>query len=156
MGMRTISPPASTAESFLFHYAEKNDYDILLLDIEMGDMDGVTMAKRLRRDNDTIQIVFITGYSDYISDRQYTAGLHPNRHKSLSYNPFPSHPCLLKAISADVPSAVFQFDILFLRHHALIGRTDNLILVNQLLHAVRTPAGNPCNCTTKRHLIKRD
>ena len=26
----------SSAESFLFHYAEKNDYDILLLDIEKG------------------------------------------------------------------------------------------------------------------------
>ena len=56
-----------SAENFLFRYAEENDYDILLLDIEMGHMDGVTMAKKLRRDNDTVQIVFITGYSDYIS-----------------------------------------------------------------------------------------
>ena len=58
----------ASAENFLFHYGEKNDYDILLLDIEMGAMDGVTMAKKLRQDNDTIQIVFITGYSDYISE----------------------------------------------------------------------------------------
>jgi len=34
-----------SAESFLFRYEEKNDYDILLLDIEMGGMDGVSMAK---------------------------------------------------------------------------------------------------------------
>jgi DNA-binding LytR/AlgR family response regulator len=65
-----------SAESFLFHYAEESDYDILLLDIEMGDMDGVTMAKKLRRDNDTIQIVFITGYSDYISEGYEVAALH--------------------------------------------------------------------------------
>lgn len=65
-----------SAESFLFHYAEKNDYDILLLDIEMGDMDGVTMAKKLRKDNDTVQIVFITGYSDYISEGYEVAALH--------------------------------------------------------------------------------
>ena len=65
-----------SAESFLFAYAEKKDYDILLLDIEMGAMDGVTMAKRLRRENDTVQIVFITGYSDYIAEGYDVAALH--------------------------------------------------------------------------------
>jgi DNA-binding LytR/AlgR family response regulator len=66
----------SSAENFLFHYTEESDYDILLLDIEMGTMDGVTMAKKLRKDNDTIQIVFITGYSDYISEGYEVAALH--------------------------------------------------------------------------------
>lgn len=66
----------SSAENFLFHYAEENDYDILLLDIEMGTMDGVTMAKELRKSNDTIQIVFITGYSDYILEGYEVAALH--------------------------------------------------------------------------------
>ncbi|MGN1188379.1 MAG: LytR/AlgR family response regulator transcription factor [Lachnospiraceae bacterium] len=66
----------SSAENFLFHYADKKDYDILLLDIEMGSMDGVAMAKKLRMDNDTVQIVFITGYSDYISEGYEVAALH--------------------------------------------------------------------------------
>lgn len=66
----------ASAEQFLFHYAEKKDYDILLLDIEMGEMDGVTMAKKLRQENDTIQIVFVTGYSDYISEGYDVAALH--------------------------------------------------------------------------------
>ena len=66
----------SSAENFWFHYAEENDYDLLLLDIEMGEMDGVTMAKQLRRTNDTVQIVFITGYSDYISEGYEVAALH--------------------------------------------------------------------------------
>ena len=57
-----------SAENFMFHYADVKDYDILLLDIEMGGMSGVAMAKELRRDNSTVQIVFITGYSDYISE----------------------------------------------------------------------------------------
>ena len=64
------------AESFLFRYAEESDYDILLLDIEMGAMDGVTMAKELRKSNDTVQIIFITGYSDYISEGYEVAALH--------------------------------------------------------------------------------
>ena len=66
----------TSAENFLFHYAEESDYDILLLDIEMGAMDGVTMAKQLRKNNDTVQIVFITGYSDYISEGYEVSALH--------------------------------------------------------------------------------
>ena len=66
----------ASAENFLFHYATESDFDILLLDIEMGNMDGVTMAKQLRRNNDTIQIIFITGYSDYISEGYEVAALH--------------------------------------------------------------------------------
>lgn len=66
----------SSAEEFLFTYAEKKDYDILLLDVEMGKMDGVSMAKRLRKENDTVQIIFITGYSDYIAEGYEVEALH--------------------------------------------------------------------------------
>ena len=65
-----------SAEAFLFRYAEDKDWDILLLDIEMGAMDGVTMAKRVRQDNEAVQIVFITGYSDYIAEGYEVAALH--------------------------------------------------------------------------------
>jgi len=65
-----------SAEQFLFRYAEDKDWDILLLDIEMGAMDGVTMAKRVRQDNEAVQIVFITGYSDYIAEGYEVAALH--------------------------------------------------------------------------------
>ena len=65
-----------SAENFLFGYGDKSDYDILLLDIEMGEMDGVSLAKRLRRENETLQIVFVTGYSDYISEGYEVAALH--------------------------------------------------------------------------------
>ncbi len=66
----------SSAEQFLFHYEEDKGFDVLLLDIEMGAMDGVTMAKRVRRDNEAIQIVFITGYSEYIAEGYEVAALH--------------------------------------------------------------------------------
>lgn len=66
----------SSGEAFLFRYAEDKSWDILLLDIEMGAMDGVTMAKRVRKDNEAVQIVFITGYSDYIAEGYEVAALH--------------------------------------------------------------------------------
>ena len=65
-----------SAESFLFRYEENKSYDILLLDIEMGAMDGVDLAKAVRRDNETVQIVFITGYSEYIAEGYEVAALH--------------------------------------------------------------------------------
>lgn len=65
-----------SAEQYLFFYAEDKCDDILLLDIEMGAMDGVTLARKLRQENETIQIVFITGYSDYISEGYDVAALH--------------------------------------------------------------------------------
>ena len=79
----------ASAEAFLFCYAEDKNWDILLLDIEMGAMDGVTMAKRVRRDNEAVQIVFITGYSDYIAEGYEVAALHylmkpVNREKLLT------------------------------------------------------------------------
>ena len=66
----------SSAEVFLFRYAEDKEWDILLLDIEMGAMDGVTMAKKVRAHNEAVQIVFITGYSDYIAEGYEVAALH--------------------------------------------------------------------------------
>ena len=39
-----------SAEAFLFRYAEDKDWDILLLDIEMGAMDGVSLAKKIRQE----------------------------------------------------------------------------------------------------------
>ena len=65
-----------SAEQFLFRYEEDKNYDILLLDVEMGGMDGVTMARTVRQDNEAVQIVFITGYSDYIAEGYDVAALH--------------------------------------------------------------------------------
>ena len=66
----------ASAEEFLFEYEEDKSYQILLLDIEMGKMDGVTMAKKIRQASDSVQIVFITGYSDYIAEGYEVAALH--------------------------------------------------------------------------------
>ena len=78
-----------SAEAFLFQYTEDKDWDILLLDIEMGTIDGVTMAKRVRQDNEAVQIAFITGYSEYIAEGYEVAALHylmkpVNREKLLT------------------------------------------------------------------------
>lgn len=65
-----------SAEAFLFSYEEKNDYDILLLDIEMGGQNGVELAKRIRRDNQSVQIIFVTGFPDFMAEGYEVAALH--------------------------------------------------------------------------------
>lgn len=54
----------------LLSWMEKhhNEIDLLFLDIEMGALNGMETARQLRADNDTLQIVFVTGFSDYVFD----------------------------------------------------------------------------------------
>ena len=65
-----------SGESFLFTYAEQKNFDILLLDIEMNAINGVELAKTIRRENDGVQIIFITGFPDYIAEGYEVAALH--------------------------------------------------------------------------------
>jgi DNA-binding LytR/AlgR family response regulator len=65
-----------SAESFLFHYADDKSFDILLLDIQMKNMNGVELAKQIRRDNDSVQIIFITGFPDFMAEGYEVSALH--------------------------------------------------------------------------------
>lgn len=64
-----------SAESFLFSYADR-PCDLLLLDIEMGQLNGMELAKKLRAEDDMLPVVFITGYSDYMNDGYEVEALH--------------------------------------------------------------------------------
>lgn len=66
----------SSAEAFLFEYAEDRDYDVLFLDIEMRGMNGVELAKKIRGGNEDVQIVFVTGYPDFIAEGYEVSALH--------------------------------------------------------------------------------
>ena len=65
-----------SAESFLFSYEDDPSIDILLLDIQMQKMDGVDLARKIRQDNENIQIIFITGYPDFIAEGYEVSALH--------------------------------------------------------------------------------
>lgn len=55
-----------SAESFMFSYEDDSDYDLLLLDIQMKEMNGMELANKLRARKEEVQILFITGISDYV------------------------------------------------------------------------------------------
>lgn len=65
-----------SAEAFLFQYEDGKNFEILLLDIEMDGMSGVELAKRVRQKDETVQLVFITGFPDFMAEGYEVSALH--------------------------------------------------------------------------------
>lgn len=55
----------TSAENFLFESEDKIEYDLLILDIQMGKMNGVELARTLRKRGFSGQLIFLTGVKDY-------------------------------------------------------------------------------------------
>ncbi len=65
-----IAAPASKATEFLYAdealvYAGSENVDVAFLDIEMSEINGLQLAKRLKELNGKTNIIFVTGYSQY-------------------------------------------------------------------------------------------
>ena len=61
---RTASFPSG--EALLFEAGEGCPWDLLLLDVEMGGMDGVTLARRLRETDKRTSLAFLTNHPGYV------------------------------------------------------------------------------------------
>ena len=59
----------------LLRWLEKHagELDLIFLDIEMGELDGMETARRLRAADESLLLVFVTGYTDHVFDG-YTVG----------------------------------------------------------------------------------
>jgi DNA-binding LytR/AlgR family response regulator len=55
-----------SAEELLFEYSAAFPFDLFILDIQMGNMNGMELAKRIRTIDTNIPILFLTGISDYV------------------------------------------------------------------------------------------
>ena len=54
-----------SAEQFLFESEDKAPYDVLIFDIQMKNMNGMELAKKLRARGCDSVIIFVTGVPDY-------------------------------------------------------------------------------------------
>lgn len=54
----------------LLQWLEKHagELELIFLDIEMGGLDGMETARRIRAANESLGMVFVTGYPDYVFD----------------------------------------------------------------------------------------
>ena len=66
----------ASAESFLFQYEECKNYQILLLDVEMSGMSGIDLAKKIRQNQDNVEIIFITSHFEFIGVGYEVDALH--------------------------------------------------------------------------------
>lgn len=64
------------AESFLFVWEEERDFDVLFVDIQMKEMNGMEMARKIRQQDPDIAIVFTTGIADYMEEGYEVEALH--------------------------------------------------------------------------------
>jgi len=120
-----------SAEAFAFHYAEEKDFDILLLDIELGGMNGVELAKTVRAENREVQIVFVTGYMDYIADGYDVEALH----------------YLLKPTTADKLYAVLD------RAAEKLQRNSRTLMLRMPQESVRVPLGEIHYLEVRRNYV---
>ena len=56
------------AASDLLAHNKETRYDVVLLDIEMPDMNGMELARHLRQVDDDLFIIFTTSYPEYMQD----------------------------------------------------------------------------------------
>ena len=65
-----------SAENFKAAWGAGGEFDILLLDIEMGGQNGIELAREIRRSDTKLAIIFITGFVDYMPEGYDVSALH--------------------------------------------------------------------------------
>ena len=56
------------AESFLFEFEPGIAFDVLFIDIQMQKINGMEMAKTVRKKDTTVNIIFTTGITGYMEE----------------------------------------------------------------------------------------
>lgn len=135
----------ASAEAFLFEYEEDKAFDILLLDIEMENMNGIELAKRIRKDHNRAEIIFITSHFGFVWEGYKVDALHYLT-KPLSVEKLTQ--VLSKAadkLSVEPPSVViscdgetlklYESDILYNEH--ILSQTCGTERIDNRLHQPR-------------------
>lgn len=55
-----------SAEELLFEQGEQYPFDLLILDIDMREMDGMTLARKIRERDGKVPILFLTNKREYV------------------------------------------------------------------------------------------
>ncbi len=63
MGAREMDVSTATSADEALEKLEKEDYDAIILDFKMPDMDGIEALKRIKSKRPNSQIILLTGYA---------------------------------------------------------------------------------------------
>ena len=64
------------AESFLFEFEPGIAFDVLFIDIQMQKINGMEMAKTVRKKDTTVNIIFTTGITGYMEEGYEVEAMH--------------------------------------------------------------------------------
>ena len=69
----------------LYTIKKEENYDLILLDVDMPCMSGLEAAKQIRKNDEDVIIIFMSSYENYVFDSfEYNKSF--NLHELLSYN----------------------------------------------------------------------
>ena len=121
----------ASAEAFLFADAEKCPANLLLLDVEMGGMSGIALAKELRRRGSLAEIVFITSHFEFIGEGYEVDALHYLTKPVLREKLFPVLDRARKRIGVQPPSLLLQSE-----GETIRLRQDEILYIEAFRHTV--------------------
>ncbi len=64
------------AESFLFEFEPGLGFDVLFIDIQMQEINGMEMAKTVRKKDSIVNIIFTTGITGYMEEGYEVEAMH--------------------------------------------------------------------------------
>ena len=102
----------------IHHYIHKNDPHIILLDIQLGDIDGIKLGEYLMARLPNINLLFLTG-NDYLEYRRLAAGIGAKGFLSKSMNPHELAANLRKVVNGEELSIADSMTKQILNHSEL-------------------------------------
>ena len=65
----------SDSAAFLFQYPGSYPFDLIFLDIDLGGMDGMALARKIRETDSEVPILFLTNHKEYVFEGWYREGI---------------------------------------------------------------------------------
>lgn len=129
------------------------DYDLILLDIQMKCMDGLTAAEQIRKIDETVPIIFVTHMAQY-AIRGYSVGALDFILKPVSYVDFEQK--LRRAIDA-VKRQEKKYISLIIKGGAMRFALDDIYYIESLNHniIIHTKNENFTNIDTLKNMENR-
>ncbi len=133
----------SLGQNLIVDYIENNiRFDVIFMDIVLPDTDGITIAKQLKEIDDTVIIIFLTGYMRYAL-KGYEA-------KAFRY--------LLKPVTGEqLQNVIYEIKSELGRKRSIAIRDNNLeiILPIREIMYMKSDDKNTIICTNNRNYVNR-
>lgn len=128
-----------SAENFLIRKTDYS-YDILFLDIQMGEMNGMQLARLIRETDEQVVIIFLTALREYVIDGYDVNALH------YLVKPVDENACIkvLNKAKATIDARKNGFFLLGKGDQQILFNTNDVYYIQSSNHniAVNTRSGN--------------